>query len=248
MRLKTFGKIKGIVIWLFLLAYSSCKDGSCPLSAGAGSSETRDLPAFSEIVLYDKINLILTQDSIQRVSLGGGANLLKGIQTTVQNGILTVQNNNHCNWLRNPDYQIDLNISTNQLEKITYYGAGNISSTNTLVATQFTMDSWEGTGSISLSLIANQVSAFVRNNNARIMLSGTSDSTYIYCGQEGSVNAIDLSSDYVSVDSKSIEDIYVKVSGGLHADVVYKGNVYYLGNPSSIDSLVTNSGRLIHLQ
>jgi hypothetical protein len=39
----------------------------------------------------------------------------------------------------------------------------------------------------------------------------------------------------------------VNVSGDLHANIVYKGNVYYKGSPESIKTLITSSGRLIRV-
>jgi len=233
-------------LWI-VLSCGSCNRGACPLSAGSGTVEARTLPPFDQILLNDKINLILTQDSVQSISVSGGKNLLTKIETTVLDSVLTIKNANGCNWLRDPDYQINVYISSNRLQKISYYGAGNISSTNTLVANQFTVDSWYGTGSVKLSLISKIASAFVRNNNASISFSGHADSTFVYCGQEGSVNMVDFISSYVSVDSKSIEDIFVNVTGSLQADIVYKGNVYFKGSPPIIDTLITNSGRLIHI-
>jgi hypothetical protein len=233
---------------LVTMACSSCNRDTCPLSSGPGGTETRNLASFNEIVLYDKINLILTQDSVQKVIVGGGKNLLEGIETQVKDGLLTISNNNGCNWLRDPGYQINVYVSSSQLEKITYYGAGNITSTNSLLASQFTVDSWTGTGSITLSLVTGISNAYVRNNNAVITLNGQSDSSFIYCGEEGSVNEINFNSSYASVDSKSIENIYVNVSNSMRAVLAYKGNVYYKGNPVLLDTLISNSGKLIHLQ
>jgi hypothetical protein len=233
-------------LWIALIC-GSCQSGDCPLSSGSQTLESRTLAAFNQIILNDKINLILTQDSIQKISIGGGNHLLAKIETTVLDSVLTIKNSNGCNWLRDPDYQINVYVSSNRLQKISYYGAGDISSTNTMLANQFTVDSWYGTGSVKLSLSSKSASAFVRNNNAVIILSGHADSSFIYCGQEGSVNMVDFISGYVSVDSKSIEDIYVNVTGSLLADIVYKGNVYSRGSPAIIDTLITNSGRLIHI-
>jgi len=236
-----------LFLFLIVLAFTSCSRGSCPLSAGSGTMETRTVAGFNEIVLYDKINLILTQDSIQMVRVGAGKNLVPGIQTSVEDGILTISNGNGCNWLRDPGYQVSVYIHSNRLQKITCYGAGNIQSTNTLRSTEFTVDSWYGTGSVNLSLTTGAAFAYVRYNNAVISLSGQADSSFFYCGEEGSVNATNFISNYVSVDSKSIENMYVNVTASLQATIAYKGNVFFTGNPSVIDTLVAGSGRLIHL-
>ena len=42
--------------------------------------ETRNLLPFNEIMLYDKINLYVTQDSVQQISVEAGKNLIPGIR------------------------------------------------------------------------------------------------------------------------------------------------------------------------
>src|SRR5664279_908967 len=75
----------------------SCKRDGCTLSPGTRTRETRNLSSFNEIILYDKINLVVTQDSVQRVTVEAGENLVPGIRTDVANNILTIKNNNKCN-------------------------------------------------------------------------------------------------------------------------------------------------------
>lgn len=245
------GKIKHIkqtmiLLCIVTLAYS-CKKEGCPLSPGSISSETRNVLPFTEIRLYDKINLVVTQDSVQQIIVEAGKNFMARIGTDVENNILTIKNNNKCNIFINPGYEINVYISANQLQKIDYYGSGNISSTNTLYVPTFTIDSWDGTGSIKLSLLTGQANAIVRNNNADITISGRSDNTYVYCADVGSVNLVDFISTQVSIVQKSIRDVYVNVTGSLQANVLYKGNVFYKGMPSTIDTLITSTGKLIHL-
>ena len=242
----SYFKLVSFLLCLQLLT-GSCKRDGCTLSPGKHSTETRNLSSFNEIILYDKINLFITQDSVQQVTVEAGENLVSGIRTDVTNNILTIKNNNRCNLFGNPGYEINVYISGSQLQKIDYYGSGNITSTNVLHAPVFTIDSWYGTGSIKLSLVANQANAIVRNNNADITMIGQSDNAYIYCSEAGAVNLEDLVSSNVDIEQKSIRDIYVNVTDSLHAKILYKGNVFYKGTPGRIDTLQTNSGRLIHL-
>jgi hypothetical protein len=225
----------------------SCSRESCPFSSGIRVSDTRRLDNFKEIVLYDKINLILQQDTAQTVRVEAGSNLVTAIGTVVSNGVLTIKDNNTCNWARTGQDPANVYISSAGLQKITYYGAGNVSSADTLRATLFTVDCWSGSGAITLNLVADTVYALVRTENATISLNGHGDSAYIYCGQAGSVDLFNLATRAVALDSKSVRDIDVNVSGALHANIVYKGNVYFKGSPETIQTLITSSGRLIHV-
>jgi hypothetical protein len=234
-------------ILFIMLATTSCSPESCPLNAGNTSSENRDLPSFQEISLLDKIDLILTPDSVQSIRVVAGKNLLSAITTSVSEGILTVADNNHCKLLRTDASPVQVYISTGQLQKISYMGAGNVSSTDTIRNTVFTIDCANGSGSINLKIVADSVNSIIRTRNTDITLSGHGSYVYVYCAEEGDANFSQFQARTVSVISKTLRDIYVNVSDSLDASVLYKGNVYYLGNPISIQSTVSNSGKLIQV-
>ena len=241
-----------IILRIFILLSSStlisCNKDGCSFASGSLSRQTRSVSSFNEIMLYDKINLILTEDSILTLSIEAKENLLNGITTNVSNGVLTIKNANHCTLLTNPDEQVNVDISLTQLQQISYYGAGNIISLNTLHSDHFTLDSWYGTGTVKMDILTNQLNAYIRNNNAQLIFTGQSNTTTIFCAEEGSMDMFGLNTVNLVLNQRSIRDINVNVSGLFQAVVAYKGNVYYKGNPVKIDSLITNSGRLIHVQ
>ena len=225
----------------------SCSKDSCPLSSGNTNSEMRELPIFREIILYDKINLILMADSIQKIRVETGKNLLPGISTIVDGGKLTIQDNNGCKLLRTDASTVNVYISTGTLEKITYHGAGDVGSTDTIRQNNFTVDCVDGSGSINLKLIADSVDAIIRTRNADISFSGYGNYSSIYCAAEGSINLSHFITRVAYIQSTSIRDIHVNVTGNLYASILYLGNVYYTGNPVYIQSTITSSGKLIQL-
>ena len=247
-----FDNMKKILAPIFLICYFftlfSCSKNGCSFSTGATSNQTRNVSTFNQIILYDKINLILKQDSIQSVNVETKSNLLDGIKTEVSDSVLTIKNANQCVLLANPDQVVNVYVSSSQLQQLSYYGAGNVTSTNTLHSDQFTVDSWYGTGSIILDVFTNQLNAYIRNNNAQLTFTGASYATAIYCAQEGFIDMFGLNTINLDLDQRSIRDIHINVSGSLKVRISYKGNVFYKGNPISIDSLYTSSGKLIHVQ
>jgi len=230
-----------------MILFLSCTRDSCPLSAGNLSSEIRNLPVFNEIDLYSKINVILTQDTVQNIRVEAGKNLLKGISTIVSDGTLTIQDNNGCKLLRTDNNIANVYISIRQLQKIAYYGSGNVSSTDTLRAAFFTVDCYYGSGSINLTLVADTADAIVRTENADITFSGYGNFAYVYSAEASSVNLFQYATHSVNIVSKSVRDVDVNVTDSLNASILYKGNVYYMGNPSSILTQISNSGQLIHV-
>jgi hypothetical protein len=237
------------ITWIFIVMVFgiSCSRNSCPLGGGAVSSEMRDLPAFQEIVLYDKINVILKQDTVQNIEVEAAAGLLSGISTTVHGGTLIIQDNNGCKSLRTGTDIVNIYVSTGNLQKITYHGAGNVSSIDTIRAAIFTVDSFDGSGSINLNLVADTANAIIRAANADISFNGHSNYTYVYSEGEGSVQLFQFTTLAALVESKSIRDIDVHVTGNLSANILYKGNVYYMGNPPQIQTQISSSGKLIYV-
>lgn len=237
--------ISFVIVWAAASLFLCCSRGSCPLAGGSEGSEIRNLEPFTTIVLYGKVNLILTQDSTQQVTVSGGKSLFPGITTVVDGQTLTIRDNNTC-LLTDPSSRVNIHISGSALQKITYYGAGDVSSTNTLHAPLFTVDSWEGSGTIRLDLQATEVDAIVRNENATLVLTGAADTAYIYCGEAGSVDMSGLTTAATHLDSKTVRDIFVDATRTLHANIVYRGNVYYKNEPV-LDTLITGTGKLIHI-
>jgi len=239
-----------IILLLFSAIFftSSCGKNGCLKNAGAVKSAVRQLAAFNEIILYDKIDVVLTQDSVQQVKIESGENMIPNIETTVLDNVLTVRDNSSCKWVRDMNEKITVYISLPGLHQIKYHGAGNIISTNTIKADEFTIDSPEGLGVINLKLESRQTNILIRMNAADIILSGKSDRTSVYCAVSGSVNLRDFVSDYVTIDHRSVRDSWVNAVTTLDARILYKGNLYYKGNPPWIDSVYNSSGRMFRLQ
>ncbi|MFT3827715.1 MAG: head GIN domain-containing protein [Chitinophagaceae bacterium] len=237
--------IKVITILSCILIAAGCSKEFCFKKTGNIIIEKRILPSFSTIELYERINLILTQDDEQQVSVETGENLLSDISTNVTDGVLTIHDNNSCNWARNLDNRINVYITVPKLSRILYYGAGDISSTNTLKSYDFYMDSWTGIGSVHLNVDATNTYVTQRQNNADISITGNSYYTFVYCTEQGTIDLRGLNSMIVNVDHRSILPVYINASDSIDAHVFHTGNVYYKGHPSKINTLYTNSGRLI---
>jgi hypothetical protein len=241
------GFVKALFIVSFSLSIAGCGKGVCLQGAGEVTTEIRTLAPFTSIDLYNRVNVILTQDTVNEVQVEAGRHLLSGIETTVNNNVLTIADKNTCNWVRDLDNRINVYIHTNNLQQINYYGSGDVTSSNTLTAEHFTVDSKEGVGSIKLNINSAFIDLVLRKNNADVTFTGNCDSAYVYCGDQGKADLRNLVCNYVWVDHKGLYDTYVYAKHTLLANVLYKGNVYYKGNPVKTQVQCTNSGQVISL-
>lgn len=236
---------KLIYITLAIAFFWNCgKNSACFKSAGDSETKLITDIEFSEIVLYDNIDLELKYDSIVSIKIETGENLTPFIETSIRNGILTLKNNNTCNFLRNQKSEVKVTVSSPQLNRLTYYGIGDIWSNDTLFYPIFEFDSYEGMGDMSLILNSNNVSIKEHIGNCDITLSGKSKSTYLYLTTIGNYFCQNLISEKAHVNNLGVGDINVFAQDELLIEKQKSGDVNYWGNPNVTIAINTGTGRI----
>jgi hypothetical protein len=230
-----------------VIAGVHCSKSDLLKSSGPIRSEKRQMNEIREVILYDKVNLILTQDSVQELRVEAGENLLEDISTSLEGNTLTIRDNNKYKWMRNVDLPVNVYLSGAALNKIIYYGAGNISSTNELKKQSFVIDCVAGVGSLKMKLKTEHIDVFIRELNTDITLEGSAGASFIYCADQGAIDLRNFESGYILMDHRSVRDMYLFASGTLAGNILYKGNVYYKGDPAVIKVETKNSGKLYKL-
>src|SRR6266498_3690513 len=92
--------VKVLFVVCSLAGLGACGKGICIQGTGDITTETRTVAPFTEINLYNRVNVILTQDTMNLVQVETGRHLLSGIETSVSDNGLTIADNNTCNWAR----------------------------------------------------------------------------------------------------------------------------------------------------
>lgn len=97
-------KIIYIAIALLFIACDSENGSDCFKKEGAIVQLDFDLASFTEIVVFEGVQLFIEEGPIQKVTLESGENLIDDVEVKVEGDLLTVINNNTCNFIR--DYNI----------------------------------------------------------------------------------------------------------------------------------------------
>lgn len=241
---------KNIILLLFIMSIFSCKKENlcdCVKSTGKETTEER-IPeaAFNEIELFDKINLFIQQDTVQKIKVEAGEHLLPLIETSIKDNKLTIKNNNKCNWVRSYKKEINVYLSVKNLNQLTYRGVGNISSLNTIVTDSIKIESWNGSGSINLTLNTKSSIAAIHTGSVDITLKGYSGVSCVYSIGNGFIYAEELETGYTFLNNSGTGNCSVWVTKELGVEMHSTGDVYYKGNPYSIlYSDITGEGKLI---
>jgi hypothetical protein len=240
--------------WFFLVMVfsgllSGCgKDGGvCVSNSGPIIKQSRQLPEFTRISLNDNVCLILTTNADSSVYVEAGQNIISGIKTTVENGQLTLSNSNTCNWLRDYKKPVNVYLPARKIWLIEYDGSGDVSSSGTLKMDSLKVEVWGGCGTIDLSLDIMQGSFSLNMGTVNFKLRGISAITSVYTGDYGLYDGRDLRTGYTFITSKGSNNCYVSASNTIEATIESIGDIYYTGNPVTVKSTITGTGKLLPL-
>jgi hypothetical protein len=217
----------------------------CFKSNGDIKTEIRTLGDFNRIELDDNINLILKQDTINRIEIEAGGYLLKLIKTDISDRTLTIRNNNKCNWVRSYKKEINAYLRFKSLESLIYRGSGNISCEDTIQSPVLYIETSDGSGVIDLTVKSNESYFKEHIGPADFIIKGKTSQNYIWAAGYGKMDCGGLQSETVLVINRSTNDCYVNACKALKGEIYYNGNIYYKGNPANLTIKREGEGRLI---
>jgi Putative auto-transporter adhesin, head GIN domain len=232
---------------IVLIGWTGCKKSgvNCLTSNGKTIRQDRLVQDFDSIDVQDYVNLILSQDSMNKVTVESGQNIINGITTEVVDRQLVIRNANKCNWLRSYDVPVNVYVSVKDLKKIYYLSSGNISTTNTLKSYSLIIEVWGGSGIIDLDMDVFEGYFALVMGTADFNLHGHCAINTIYSGDFGLFQCKNLKTGYSFVTNKSSNDCYVNASQFLQANINSIGNIYYTGNPDSLAINIHGAGSVI---
>ncbi len=240
---------------LLLLLLSSCNSENAPdcfQNAGDLVRTQVNVPAFSSITVFERLNLVLIQGDTQKVEIESGELLLNEISAAVEGDRLLLRNENGCNLFR--EYGLStVYVTTPNINEIRSSTGLLISSEGVLnypdirlVSESFSDDTSETTsGSFDLQLAAENVQ-LLANGIAYFRLRGTAENLNVFIAAGDSrVEAKGLSSTSVTVNHRGTNDILVNPQQRISGIIRGYGDVISVNRPEEITVEETFEGRLI---
>ena len=239
-----------ILITVMALSLAQCgkDDGTCISSTGKTITQDRSGLTYHYVEVYDNINLILTQDSVNTgIKVEAGENLIDGITTEIDNGRLVLKNANSCNWLRRFDIPVNVYLNFTRLDTLIFRAAGNITCTNEWTNDSVLFNIIEGAGQANLKLNVFKSFLYIQYGTVTVYVTGFSQVTYISSRGYGPLHAENLNSKFTYASTFSPNDIFVNASVHLEVEIGNIGNAYYCGDPAEVSTNIYGGGRLIKL-
>ena len=242
--------IKYIFVIVLIVAASACKKAekrSCWKSVGENATKEIQLEPFNKIKLHAHLNYLLVQDSTDKLVLKGGKNLLNFVSAERVEDVLEIKNENKCNFLRDYDQKITVEIHFTSLINIHFEGSEPLLSEGKLKFDWLTLLIRDGAGPVELDFEAQYINTILAHGFGSFKYTGSTNRANFNIRSNGYGDAYGLSvNDSLTVVSKTQGDVKINADGAkLKAQTEADGDILYKGLPSSIQFNQYGTGNLV---
>ncbi|MDG1333640.1 MAG: DUF2807 domain-containing protein [Crocinitomicaceae bacterium] len=243
--------MRGLLICLMgLMSLAACKKAEnrrCVKSAGADAELVHEVDPFNKLDIGPKMKVVLVQDTVEKVIVRGGENLINFIQLDVTDGKLTIENNNTCNFLRSYKHVIEVEIHLINVINVLFRGTKELSCSNQLDLPYLTFVIEEGAGQCNLNLNCNSLFLGSGFGWGNYDVEGQTNYLKIDLRDNGFGDLYDLQiQDSATVISSSSERMKINLGGtAARVETSSYGDVWYIGTPTFLEYNQYGEGELI---
>jgi hypothetical protein len=226
------------------------KENACDCIHGTGTivQEERQLPVFHSVYVEDNVNLIFQEDTVQKILVQAGKQLIKLVKTEMRGDELYIHNDNKCNFSRRYDIPINVYIHyvRNQFYHVKSKATSFISNTNPCTSDSIDLDI-ESSGDINFKMGGTGAVFTHQHGAGDVTITGTCDQVIIYSIGTGFTTTDGCTNNYTWVYTTTTGIITVDPINQLNCEIAGSGNIYYKGSPPIISNSETNTGKLLPL-
>lgn len=214
----------------------------CIKRTGSIITDVRNVGFFDQIISEDNLSIYVIQDSVYEVRVTAGENVVPLIRTEVVDGILTIKNDNRCNWTRSYKKPLNVTIRVPTLKYITSKGTGNIMGVHTFTVDTIDLET-KNSGDIEFTFNSSKITTHMFGYGD-ITLHGTTAEHACSIGGDGFLYASDLIANYTWIQTFTSGFCYIYASDLLICRIDKTGDVYCYGNPTTVQSTRNGTGQL----
>ena len=242
---------KSIYIILLSISLFSCRKAKdCFSRAGKEIIIESAVSDFDSLFVNDVFEVHLIQDTVNFITIKAHQAFAESTTFKVINNTLIIENNHKCEFTKPKKNEIKIYLQVKKISRVRLNAASNLISDNVLqhdneigliVNSKF--------NEASLNIDCKTFYYWNTHlNGGKINIAGEVENLKLWHSSLCSIDASNLSSENILLDTDSNADSYIRVSNKLDCTIRGTGNVYYLGNPEIlIVNDTTSSGKLIFL-
>ena len=240
--------MKKLFVFLTLLVstQSFAKGWETITGNGKSKKEIREVTGYTGVVSSGSMNVEIAYGNSSSISVEADENLLPYIETSVVDGNLLIKAKKGYN-LRSKAKML-VNVSLTKLTAVKLSGSGNISGDGAFTNSGKSVVEISGSGNIKLAFDKITALHTAVSGSGNIYLKGNhADNITASISGSGNIDCSNVHTNDVFANVSGSGDIKVNTSKSIDAKVYGSGSIYYKGNPASVASKASGSGRLVKM-
>ena len=242
-----------IIIVFLLLSCNGENVPNCFQNAGDIIEKDFEVAPFTEITVFERIELIVTDAPTQKVTVQTGEYLMPDIDVRVEDGRLKLYNNNGCNLTR--DYGITkVFVSAPNLTEIRNSSGLAVRSEGVLSYDSLQLisedaneeDSFHTDGDFRVDIDCNTFRVVV-NNLSSTYITGQANTVFLgfYSG-DARFEGRNFIAQNVTIFQRSSNDMIINAQQSLTGEIRGTGNVIVVNTPPIVEVEAFYTGRLVY--
>jgi len=222
-----------------LLASGCISDPNCINGSGNVVSETRTADTFHSVEMECSGNLYVTQTWESGVRVETDDNIMPLLKTDVINGVLIIKRGGtRC---LSPT-KLNIYVSMDDVKRLSLSGSGNIIGRSEITSDDLEV-SLSGSGDIDLQVDTKRLKSEI-SGSGESKFTGKASSHDATISGSGDLKAYDLVTEKSTVQVTGSGKSEVFASEELNVKITGSGDVYYKGNPATVNKKILGSGEL----
>ncbi len=212
---------------------------------GETKKETREVSSFTSINAQGPMEIKIDYGNSGTISVEADENLLPYIETTVEDGRLSINPKKNVNLKSRSG--IVVYVSMTQIKSLKLSGSGNISGSGAFTNDATTDFSVSGSGNLSLDFDTFKELDLSISGSGNIKLKGASSMISAKISGSGNIDCSNTSSNDVVATVSGSGNIKVYANNSIDAQISGSGNVFFKGNAQKINRKMSGSGKVVKM-
>ena len=210
---------------------------------GHVKKETRQVSGYHAIASSGSWDVMVAYGESNSIQVEGDENLLAYIETSVENGKLSIKSKKNAN-LRSKN-KVTIYVSVTKLTGVFLSGSGDIIGNGKFSNDGNTDFRLSGSGSIKIDFNKIQKVGVSISGSGNVRLSGSAGSVTLGISGSGNADCSEVICEEVSASISGSGNVKVNANKSIEARIAGSGNVYYKGAATDIQKHVAGSGRVV---
>jgi len=242
--------ICNILIISFICLMFSCSNGlDCFKKSGKTIIEERQFGYIKSIELNDLFDVYLQNDTVDKITIETGENIISKIKTTYSDSSVSITNTGKCRFAKGYGNFPKLTIHLKNREQINLQisEACNIYTIDTFKIKNFYFINTGDISKCDITINVNYLFFLNKYSSGNYVIKGIATNFESEIVGTSFVNAKECKSTFCGINSATTGDCYFNVSSKLWVSIHSSGNIYYKGDPDIEIIKKESTGKIIKI-